>query len=565
MDSYKWGATKDKYSFLCLNTIVKANLYAMYRLAFYIFEEELVLQNTIFSLLPPLLAIIMVLVTKRVILSLGVGIVSAALLVKSFAPVESFVLLWESFKTSFWEEGLNTYNIYILLFILLLGVVTAFVSLSGGSTAFAAWAVKRIKTRRGSKLLTAFLGIIIFVDDYFNALAVGQIARPITDSHRVSRAKLAYFIDSTSAPVCVVSPVSSWGAFLISQLGVIFATYSVTTYTPLQAFVLMAPMNFYVVATLAIVFFVAWTDFDLLEMKKHEKRAWETGELYDSSKSNPGDLQGNFPENNYGKVTDLVLPIITLIVVTLFTMFWTGYQHSGFELNLFVIFENTDVPFSLLIGGLTATILAIVLYVRQFKTNPEANIGLVWKALVTGISSMLPAILILVFAWSLSFLINKLETGAFLAKLVTDHHIPVGVIPVLLFVLTAFMAFATGSSWGSFGILLPIGASIIMAIEPELLLPVLSAVLAGAVFGDHCSPISDTTIMSATGAGVNVIDHVMTQLPYAIICAIIAALGYLVLGLSDSVLLGFATVVCIIIGLFVVWNAKNRKAVHTKK
>lgn len=536
----------------------------MSRLAFLFFKEEQVLENTIYSLLPPLLAIIMVLVTKRVLLSLGVGIVSAALLVENFAPVSSGLLLWESFKTSFWDEGINAYNIYILSFILLLGVVTAFVSLSGGSTAFAAWAIKKIKTRRGSKLLTAFLGILIFVDDYFNALAVGQIARPITDSHRVSRAKLAYFIDSTSAPVCVVSPVSSWGAFLISQLGVIFTTHAVTAYTPLEAFILMAPMNFYVIATLAIVFFIAWTDFDLLAMKKQEKRAIETGELYDSSKPNPGDLQGNFPENNYGKVVDLVLPIVSLIVVTLFAMFWTGYKLSGYNLNLFVIFENTDVPLSLFVGGLTATVLAIALYVRQFNTNPEANIRFVWKALVTGVRSMLPAILILIFAWSLSFLINALETGAFLANLVTDYNIPVGVIPALLFVLTAFMAFATGSSWGSFGILLPIGASIIMAIEPELLLPILAAVLAGAVFGDHCSPISDTTIMSATGAGVNVIDHVMTQLPYAIISAIIAAIGYLVLGLTGSVVVGVLTVVAIILVLFIVWNAKSKSQIEAK-
>lgn len=520
------------------------------------------MENTIFSLVPPLLAIIMVLVTKRVLLSLGAGILSAALLVENFNPVQSFLLLWDSFKVSFWDGGLNVYNIYILAFILLLGVVTAFVSLSGGSTAFAAWAIKRIKTKRGSKLLTAFLGIIIFVDDYFNALAVGQIARPITDSHKVSRAKLAYFIDSTSAPVCVVSPVSSWGAFLISQLGVIFATHAVTDYTPLEAFVLMAPMNFYVIATLALVFFTAWTDFDLFEMKKHERRAMDTGVLFDPEKTNPGDLEGDFPENNYGKVIDLLLPIISLVVVTLGSMFWTGYSLSGKVLDIFIIFEHTDVPLSLFIGGLTASIIAMILYMRQFKTNPEANMTYVWKAICTGVKSMLPAILILVFAWSLSYLITALETGAFLATLVTENNVPVGVIPVLMFVLTAFMAFATGSSWGSFGILLPIGASIIMAIEPQLLLPVLAAVLAGAVFGDHCSPISDTTIMSATGAGVNVIDHVMTQLPYAIISAIIAAVGYLVLGLTSSVMIGLLTVIIIIILLFAFWSIRSKRVVQ---
>ncbi|MCM3359617.1 Na+/H+ antiporter NhaC family protein [Psychrobacillus sp. FSL W7-1457] len=516
------------------------------------------MENTIFSLVPPLLAIIMVLLTKRVLLSLGAGILSAALLVEEFSPVGSLLMLWNSFKISFWDGGLNVYNIYILLFILLLGVVTAFVSLSGGSTAFANWAIKRIKTKRGSKLLTAFLGIIIFVDDYFNALAVGQIARPITDSHKVSRAKLAYFIDSTSAPICVISPVSSWGAFLISQLGVIFTTHAVTEYTPLEAFITMAPMNFYVIATLAIVFFTAWTDFDLFEMKKHEKRAKETGVLFDPNKTNPGDMDGDFPDNQYGKVIDLLLPIISLVVVTLGLMFWTGYQLSGGSLDIFVIFENTDVPFSLFIAGLVASILAFLLYARQFKVNPNANMSYVWKALRTGIQSMLPAILILVFAWALSYLITALETGAFLATIVTENNIPVGIIPVLLFVLTAFMAFATGSSWGSFGILLPIGASIIMAIDPQLLLPVLAAVLAGAVFGDHCSPISDTTIMSATGAGVNVIDHVMTQLPYAITSAIIAAIGYLVLGLTGSVMIGLITVVGILILLFGFWTLSNK-------
>lgn len=519
------------------------------------------MENTIWSVLPPLLAIVMVLVTKRVLLSLGVGIISAALLVESFSPIDSLSILWHSFITSFWDNGWNMYNIYIVLFILLLGVITAIVSLSGGSTAFAEWAVKRIKTNRGSKLLTAFLGIIIFVDDYFNALAVGQIARPITDSHRVSRAKLAYFIDSTSAPVCVVSPVSSWGAFLISQLGVIFATHAITEYTPLEAFMLMAPMNFYVIAALAMVFFTAWTDNDLGPMKKHEKLAKETGVLFDPNKSNPGDLQGNFPENNFGKVNDLILPIVSLIVVTLFAMFWTGYQASGKVMNIFVIFENTDVPFSLFLGGLVSTVLALLLYTRQFKRNPEANVWLVGKAFISGVNSMLPAIFILIFAWSLSFLINALGTGEYLAKLVTENNIPVGVIPFLLFVLTAFMAFATGSSWGSFGILLPIGASIIMVVEPELLLPVLAAVLAGAVFGDHCSPISDTTIMSATGAGVNVIDHVMTQLPYALISAAIAAVGYLVLGLTDSVVIGLISVIAILIVFFVMWSFNSKRSV----
>ncbi len=516
------------------------------------------MEGTIYSLIPPLLSIVMVLLTKRVLLSLGMGIASAALLSNNFAPSESLILLWESFKVSFWDEGLNMSNIYILSFILFLGIITAFVSLSGGSKAFASWAVKRITTRRGSKLLTAFLGVILFIDDYFNALAVGQIARPITDNHKVSRAKLAYLIDSTSAPICVISPVSSWGAFLISQLGLIFTTHAITAYTPLEAFIYMAPMNFYVIATLAIVFFLSWTDFDILEMKKHETRALVKGELYDIEKKNPGNLEGNFPENNYGKVIDLLLPIASLVVVTVISMIWTGYQASG-TMNLLAIFEETDVPFSLFIGGLFATILAILSYVRQFKVNSNVKLKHISTGIIKGLRSMYAAILILIFAWSLGFLITELKTGDFLASLVTDYNVPTGVIPFILFVVTAFMAFATGSSWGSFGILLPIGASIIMAVDPELLLPVLAAVLAGAVFGDHCSPISDTTIMSATGAGVNVLDHVTTQLPYAITSAVIAGIGYLILGVTGSVLAGFSSVVLLIILLFLFWSIKGQR------
>ena len=261
------------------------------------------MEGTIFSILPPLVAIIMVFATRRVLLSLGAGIITGALLAASFAPGGTLKQIWTSIKVTFWDGGsFNTSNIYIILFILLLGVITAFVSLSGGSRAFAEWAIRRVRTERGAKLLTVSLGIAIFVDDYFNALAVGQISRPITDQHRVSRAKLAYFIDSTSAPICVISPISSWGAFLIGQLAIIFAGSAAITYSPLSAFIMMAPMNFYVVATLAMVFFLAWTNFDLFEMKKHENRAMETGQLYDPDKEIPGQLKEDFPVHAHGRV-----------------------------------------------------------------------------------------------------------------------------------------------------------------------------------------------------------------------------------------------------------------------
>lgn len=511
------------------------------------------------SILPPIIAIVMVLATKRVLLSLGSGVVAAALLAASFSPGEFVKNLWNGMIVSFWDGGeLNTYNIYIMLFILLLGVITAFVSLSGGSRAFAGWAVQRIKTRRGAKLLTVFLGIAIFVDDYFNALAVGQIARPITDQHKISRAKLAYFIDSTSAPICSISPISSWGAFLIGQLALIFGGAAAIGYSPLSAFIMMAPMNFYVVATLATVFFLAWTDIDLFEMKKHEKLAKEQGQLFDPTKAIPGQLKEDFPVHAHGHVRDLVAPIVTLVVVTFAMMFRTGYLAGG-SMSIWSIFENTDVPLSLLIGGIAGTAVAAILYILQMKNNETASMKLMVRAFTSGVQSMMPAVLILIFAWALTDLIAVLETGAYLSDVVISANLPVAFLPVIIFVLAGLMAFATGTSWGSFGILLPIAGTIMIDAAPEMLLPALAAVLAGAVFGDHCSPISDTTILSSTGAGSNLMDHVTTQLPYALISAAIAVVGYLVLGVTGSVWMGLIAVIIILIVLFSIWSIKAKK------
>ncbi|WOV86432.1 Na+/H+ antiporter NhaC family protein [Sporosarcina oncorhynchi] len=514
------------------------------------------------SILPPLIAIVMVLATKRVLLSLGSGILTAALLVASFAPVETVKHLWSALTVSFWADGeLNTYNIFIMVFVLFLGIITAFVSLSGGSRAFADWAVRHIKTRRGAKLLTVFLGLLIFVDDYFNSLAVGQVSRPITDKHRISRAKLAYFIDSTSAPICVVSPISSWGAFLIGQLALILGTTTAVNYSPLSAFLMMAPMNFYVIATLAMVFFFAWTNIDFFTMKKHEEIAQKTGQLFDPEKEIPGQLKEDFPEHNYGRVLDLVAPILTLVAVTLGMMVWTGYRATQ-SLNIWAIFENTDVPLSLVTGGLIGTLLAAILYIAQMGRNETASYRLVGKALSTGVKAMMPAILILLLAWSLTYLIDILETGPFLSTVVEKSNIPVNFLPVIMFILAGLMAFSTGTSWGSFGILLPIAGTIMINAAPELLLPALSAVLAGAVFGDHCSPISDTTILSSTGAGSNHIDHVATQLPYALIAAAIASFGYIILGLTGSVWVGLIGVILSIVVLFTIWTVKSRRQIE---
>ncbi|GLB59710.1 Na+/H+ antiporter NhaC family protein [Cytobacillus sp. NCCP-133] len=514
--------------------------------------------NTIFSLLPPLVAIAMVILTRRVLLSLGVGIVTAALLLAEFSITETFSIIFDAVKGIFVSEGeLNTWNVYIILFLLVLGIITAFISISGGSRAFGEWAMKRVKTRAGAQIVGAVLGIIIFIDDYFNALAVGQISRPITDRQRVSRAKLAYLIDSTSAPVCVVSPVSSWGAYIIALISTILAAHNVSEYTAFSAFIQMIPMNLYVWATLAIVFIVAWRKIEIGPMKIHEKRAIEEGLVMDPEKPAPGELKDDLPTSSKGSVGDLVWPIVALVIGTVGSMVWTGSQVVEGNATILQIFENTDVSKSLILGGLFGLFVTMALFLRQAFVLKGINSNVIGKGVWEGIKAMLPAVYILLFAWAIVDLIGRLETGKYLAGMVESSNMSTSWLPVILFIIAGIMAFSTGTSWGSFGILLPIAGDIAAATDISLLLPAMAAVLAGAVFGDHCSPISDTTILSSTGAGCNHIDHVMTQLPYALISAGIASVGYLIIGFTGSTIFALLAVAVLVFAFALL--AGNRK------
>jgi len=508
------------------------------------------MSGTIYSLIPPFLAILMVILTRRVLISLGVGIVSAALLLHDFSIVSSIKAIWNSVRGVIVLDGeLNTWNMYIVFFLFILGIITSFIAISGGSRAFGEWALQRVKTRVGAQLVSIFLGIIVFIDDYFNALTVGQVSRPLTDRYRISRAKLAYFIDSTSAPICIVAPVSSWGAYIIGLIGTILAAHGVTEYTPLSAFIQMIPMNLYVVAALLMVFLVALYNINIGPMKAHEERAMTTGEVVDRSKGEVlGNLKEKLPVSKKGTVGDLVLPIVALVVGTVASMFWTGYKAIEGRATLFSIFENTDVPASLLYGGIFALIVTMSLFVRHLSRDENLTIFLVPQGIWHGIKSMLPAVTILIFAWVIVDLIGQLKTGEYLAGMVQKSNLSVAWLPVIVFLLSGVMAFATGTSWGTFGIMLPIAGEIAAATDITLLLPALSAVLAGSVFGDHCSPISDTTILSSTGAGSHHIDHVVTQLPYTFISAAMAATGYIVLGLTESVIAGLSvTIICVAI------------------
>ncbi|MFD1849362.1 Na+/H+ antiporter NhaC family protein [Oceanobacillus bengalensis] len=513
------------------------------------------MEGTIYSLIPAVLMLILVILTRKVLLSLGAGIIVGALFIHDFNFIESLQEIWNAFYGIFISDGeLNKGNLLLLGFLLLLGMMTAFLQSSGGSRAFGEWMMRRVKTRRGAGVMSGVLGIIIFIDDYFNSLAVGQIARPLTDRYKISRAKLAYFIDSTSAPVTVISPISSWGAYIIGIMGAMFAANGITDMEPLTAFIQMIPHNFYALGAIILVFMVAYFKLDIGPMRKHEERAIRTGELLDPSQSKvPGDLSDEFKAHQDGKVYHLLMPIIVLIVGTVLTMVITGANASGDNITILTIFANTNVNLSLFIGGVAAIITSLLFHVGLGK--PKANVG---KIIVEGIKTMLPAIYILILAWMIGSIIDTLETGLFLAEKFSEAQVSSSLLPVLFFIIAGFMALATGTSWGTFGIMLPIAAEIAVVTDMDMLLPSLAAVLAGSVFGDHCSPISDTTILSSTGAGANHIDHVLTQLPYALIVASVSIMGYLLVGFTHQIFISLFISIAFVIMIGLIIHSFNK-------
>ncbi|WP_048600427.1 Na+/H+ antiporter NhaC family protein [Rubeoparvulum massiliense] len=529
------------------------------------------MEESALSLIPPVLALVMVILTRKVLLSLGAGIVVGAFMLsyaglpgdESFIAgiftslITSVVMIFGILKGIFIEEGgINQWNVYNLSFLLMLGVITSLVALSGGSRAFGEWAMKRVKTRVGAQLTTAVLGLIIFIDDYFNSLIVGNVSRPITDRQRVSRAKLAYIVDSTSAPVCVIAPISSWGAYIISIIGGIFLTLQIADLSPLSAFLQTIPMNFYAIITILFVFATAIFNLNLGKMKEHEDRAFYHNQLVDPSKgAAPG--QSEIAHSHQGRVLDLVLPIFVLVATTVAFMFITGLQAVEGEVTIFTIFENTDVAASLFYGGLLGMLVTFALFIKKDVPFPQFRKG-IWN----GIKSMLPAIYILIFAWTIIEIIGEIGTGRYLAGLV-DAHINLAFLPFLLFIIASFMSLATGTSWGTFGVMLGIAADIAVTVDPTLLLPSLASVLAGSVFGDHCSPISDTTILSSTGAGSHHIDHVITQLPYAITVGLISAVGYLVLGFTGSTIIGLLATLLLFVVVTYLLKLRNDRMAST--
>ncbi|MGM9987961.1 MAG: Na+/H+ antiporter NhaC family protein [Bacillaceae bacterium] len=512
------------------------------------------MSNTIFCLLPPLVIIGMVIMTRRVVLSLGVGVIVGSLVVTSFQPMETIKKIGEVIRNLFLDgESLNTGNLYILAFLLLLGLLTGFINVLGGNEAFGRLAKKKIKSKRGATVTTAAMGMTLFPDDVFNMFSVGQIARPIVDAHRLSRQKLAYLLHTTSDPLCVLCPISSWGAYIISILAMIFTTNALD-HNALISFVKIAPMNFYAITSIILVFTVAYFHINIGKMKEAEATV-QTKKAIDTENAHP-----------YSSVWDLLLPIVTLIVVALVSIVMTGYNNSDSNtVTLLNIFENAEVSLSLILGSFTALVITLILYGRNVYIRKNTAISTFKIAINDGLRTTLPAIIILLFAWMVSDLTKQLETGYYLADFVNNISLPFMLLPFTMFLLTGFMAFSTGTSWGTFAIMLPIAAQISIATDEAEMFSMMAAVLAGSLFGDHSSPISDTTTVAAAAAGCNQFDHFQTQLPYTLTAASITAISFLIFGFTDSYLLTYGFIALCICGFIFYWKKQTILAKQTKK
>lgn len=514
---------------------------------------ESILNWEYIALIPPLLTLVLVIATRKVGISLGAGIITSAFVVAGGSFTESLRLLWDSFAIIFVDEGsINTWNAFILIFLTMLGVMIAFMNMSGGAKAFTDWAIEKLKTRRQAGIATGFLGILIFIDDYFSALITGQVAKPLTDKHDISRAKLAYYVDTTASPVSVIAPISSWGAGVMGLVAPLLVAAGITAVSPFQAFMYMIPMNFYVITALLMMFIVILTRFDIGPMHKQERLALQEGKVVDDARETPGETEQNLPVVGTSSARALIVPMAGLIVTVIVMMFVTGAYVSG-SWSLFSILEETLVTHSLVTGGIVGLLLSIFYYFKFTREDNDFGPGEIRLGIKSGFLAMFPAMMVLTLAWMIGDLISQLGTGEVLGNMVENSNLPVSLLLGVVFVVACIMALATGTSWGSFGILIPVTGEIMISLgETDLLLPAIAAVLAGAVFGDHCSPISDSTILSSTGAGCNHITHVLTQLPYAVLSALIALIGYIVLGVTGGVIIALLTVFALLAIVFII-------------
>ena len=483
------------------------------------------MEGTLWAFLPAVIAIVLALVTKQVYISLFFGIFVGAMMYAGGNPLKALFTLYQVMSE---KVGGNT---PIIVFLVVLGILVVLMQKSGGAKAYGDWAGKKIKSKGGALAATAGLGCLIFVDDYFNCLTVGSVMRPVTDKFKISRAKLAYIIDATAAPVCIIAPISSWAAAVAGEL----------EGDGLIVFISTIPFNVYALLTLVMVFALCFLKFDFGKMKKNDYIAETTGDLHAGAATNDEKTE-EIKANPRGKVQHLLIPVIVLIVCCIGGMLFTGFYYNwdtgliDTELqsaNFIEAFSNCDAGLSLAIGSTVALFIIAIYYMITRTVSFKEITG----SFTEGFKAMVPAILILTFAWSISGIMGAkggyLDAQSFVAENLANSNFPQFLFPAIFFILAGAIAFSTGTSWGTFGVLVPIAVTILGG-SGTLTLITVSACLGGAVYGDHISPISDTTILASAGAECNHVDHVNTQLPYATVVAVIAALAYVVAGLCAT-------------------------------
>ncbi len=466
--------------------------------------------NTIWALLPPVIAIALALITKEVYSSLFVGILVGGLLYSNFG-FEGTVL--HVFSDGIVSVLSDSYNVGILVFLVILGTLVCLMNKAGGSAAFGRWAQTHIKSRVGAQLATVVLGCLIFIDDYFNCLTVGSVMRPVTDKHRISRAKLAYLIDATAAPVCIIAPISSWAAAVAG-----FAEEG----QGLNLFIRAIPFNFYALLTVVMMVGMALMKVEFGPMAIFEENAVENGDLF--SGPNPYASMDEEVDETHGRVIDLVLPIVVLVACCVIGMIYSGGFFSG--AGFVEAFSNSDASVGLMLGSAFALVFTFVYYLIRRAMSFRDMMGCIPE----GFKAMVPAILILTFAWSLKAMTDSLGAKYFVRDFVQGSAASMQMfLPAIVFLIGCLLAFATGTSWGTFGMLIPIVQNV-FSMDNPLAIVCISACMAGAVCGDHCSPISDTTIMASAGAQCDHVNHVSTQLPYAITAAAVSFVSYIIAG-----------------------------------
>ncbi len=500
----------------------------------------------ILSILPPIIAIGLALITKEVISSLLVGILAGTLIYSQGNVVGMVTSAFELMGSKIGD------NVNILIFLGLLGALVVIVTRAGGSAAYGDWASRKISNRRGAALATSALGCLIFIDDYFNCLSVGTVMRPVTDKHRISRAKLAYLLDATAAPICIIAPVSSWGASVASYMS------DATGLNGMATFVKTIPYNFYAILTIIMILVICLTKLNYGPMAKFEKNAIEKGDLFSNTENIvTEDLGGVAGKALKGKVYDLIIPIVALIVYTVLAMVYTG---GGFAGTPFLeSFGECDSAFSLVLGSFLALVATFILYIPRRVLSFVDFMG----GITEGIKSMVPAFTILILAWTIGGVCSGdyLNTGTHVGNAISNSAFPAFLLPAVIMIVAAFLGFSTGTSWGTMAILIPIGAAIASTPSTEqLLLPIFGAILGGAVYGDHVSPISDTTILSSTGAGCNHLDHVASQMYYASTVLACCLVGEVIMGLTGgNVIVSLAAAIVLLLAVLYGLNRVQSK------